>query len=216
MAVYLLGPILGFFLALKGTTSLHGSSICVEEKAVVFIGGGGAGKSTIAAAFALRGFPVMTEDVSPLLPQSDSFHIVPGYPLVRLWPSSAEILFGSPSALPLLTPNWDKRYLQLDTDRGDFVNEARQLGAVYVMAPRSVGAGPMIEELSAREAILALITNTYANLLLDTQMRASEFEVLGRVARSVPIRRLTPNSDPAKLGAMCDLVIQDFLQIGAT
>src|SRR5439155_24208272 len=50
--VYLLGPVLGFVLRLRGITCLHASAISVGDRAVVLLGPAGAGKSTTAAAFA--------------------------------------------------------------------------------------------------------------------------------------------------------------------
>ena len=50
---YLLGPVLGIFLRLRGETCLHASAVTFDDHAVVFVGPPGAGKSTTAAAFAL-------------------------------------------------------------------------------------------------------------------------------------------------------------------
>src|SRR5207249_8692693 len=54
-SMYLLGPILAFALRLRGTMCLHASVIELEQKAVVLVGGEGAGKSTLAATLARRG-----------------------------------------------------------------------------------------------------------------------------------------------------------------
>ena len=50
-ATYLLGPILGFVLRLRGVVCLHASAVAVGDRAVVLLGPSGAGKSTTAAAF---------------------------------------------------------------------------------------------------------------------------------------------------------------------
>ncbi len=51
---YLLGPVLGFVLRLRGVTALHASAVAIGKQAIAFLGPAGAGKSTIAARFAER------------------------------------------------------------------------------------------------------------------------------------------------------------------
>ena len=58
-ATYLLGPVMGFVLLLRGLVSLHASAIVVDDAAIAFVGPAGAGKSTTAAAFSARGFSVL-------------------------------------------------------------------------------------------------------------------------------------------------------------
>src|SRR6185437_9393951 len=61
----------------------------------------------------------------------------------------------------------------------------------------------------AREALLELVQNTYMNWLLDRDQRAAEFEVLCKIVQQVPVRRIIPHADPARLGALCDLILQN-------
>src|SRR5262249_30711615 len=63
---YLLGPVMGFVLRLRGVTCLHASAVSLVESAVALVGFPGAGKSTTAAAFAHSGFPVIADDVVAL------------------------------------------------------------------------------------------------------------------------------------------------------
>ena len=58
-ATYLLGPTLGFVLRLRGVTCLHASVIAIDGRAIVLAGPSGFGKSSLAAAFATRGFPIL-------------------------------------------------------------------------------------------------------------------------------------------------------------
>ena len=70
-ATYLLGPVFGFTLRLRGVTCLHASAVVIDEQAVVFLGQSGAGKSTTAAAFAQLGYPVLSDDVVALVDKVD-------------------------------------------------------------------------------------------------------------------------------------------------
>jgi hypothetical protein len=214
MAIYLLGPILGFLLAVRGLTVLHASVVCVDDRAIAFFGPHGSGKSTTAAAFALRGFPILTEDVAALVERDSSIVVYPGYPSIRLWSDSVEFFFPAADALPLLAAGWDKRHLPLGGADRPFVSEPRELSAIYYLGERENDtSAPRVERLPQGEGLLTLVANTHASLLLDERMRAQEFKVLSRVAATVPLRKLTMHSDPAHLGALCDLVVEDFLAL---
>src|SRR5262249_49072495 len=106
-ATYLLGPVMAFVLLLRGTMGLHASAIVVCGRAVAVAGQPEAGKSTAAAALARLGYAVLSDDVVTLVEDHGTFLVRPAHPQIRLWPKSAEALFGFADALPRLTPNWD-------------------------------------------------------------------------------------------------------------
>jgi hypothetical protein len=210
VATYLLGPIMGFLLRLQRRTCLHASSIRIGDCGVALVGDAGSGKSTTAAALALRRMSVCSEDIVPLAESDGRFEIIPGYPRVCLWPDSVEMLLGSKDALPLLTPVWDKRYLPLDGMRAQFVDENLPLGMIYLLGARTDSeSAPRVEELRPKEALLELVQNTYMNWLPDPGQRAQEFDVLARLLEMVPVRRIIPHTDPRKIDQLCDLLIQD-------
>jgi hypothetical protein len=214
-ATYLLGPVMGFVLRLRGVVCLHASAIVVDGTAIALVGPAGAGKSTTAAAFSTCGFSVLAEDVVTLDDhcegREDRFLVRPAYPCIRLWPASAAALYGSRSALPPLTPNWDKCYLDLTQQSGQFENEPRRLAAIYLLNERSEDPqAPFVEAVERTDGLLSLIGNTYGTKLMDKQMRAREFDILGRVMAHVPLRRVTPHTDPGRLGELCDRLLSDF------
>jgi hypothetical protein len=207
-ATYLLGPVMGFVLLLRGLVCLHASAIVVGEEAIAIVGPAGAGKSTTAAAFAARGFSVLAEDVVTLDDLGNSFVVRPAYPCIRLWPASAATLYGSASALPPLTPNWDKCYVDLTQQNGRFENQPRTLAAIYLLDQRrDEPNAPFVEPLDRTESLIALIANTYATKLMDKKMRAREFELLGRVVANVPLWRVTPHTDAHRLPQLCDQIL---------
>jgi len=210
LATYLLGPVMGFVLRRRSILALHASAVCIGGRAVALCGESQAGKSTTAAAFALRGIPVLCEDVTPLIEEHGKFQVEPGYPRVCLWPDAVEKLFGAPDALPRLTPTWDKFFLPLDGGNAKFEEQRRVVSAVYHFAPRVAEAdAPRIEAMSAREALLELVQNTYMNWLLDRRQRAAEFDALGKLVAQVPVRRIVPHVDPGRIGALCELIVAD-------
>ena len=212
-ATYLLGPALGFLLRLRGVTCLHASAVAIDGKAVAIVGDAGMGKSSTAAAFAQLGCAVLTDDVAPLNDHGARFEIAPAYPRIRLWPDSVMALFGDADGLPRITPSWEKRYLELGNSKFEFAREPLELGAVYVLAARIGDVAPRIERLDARNALMALVAESYARRCLDASQRAGEFDVLARLVQHVPVRRLHPCADIARIAGLCDTILRDFRQL---
>jgi hypothetical protein len=213
-ATYLVGPVLGFVLRLKGITPLHASAVAIEDQAIALVGVGGAGKSTTAAAFARLGFSVLSDDVAPLEDVRGEFLVAPGYPRVNLWPDSVRALLGSEDALPRITPTWGKHYLPLDQDRRQFESRRLPLGALYFLGERDPARSePLIEEVAAGEALLSLVANSYVNYVLDRDMRRREFELLSRLVARVPMRRILPSADPSSILAMCETIAEDARRV---
>jgi hypothetical protein len=216
LTTYFAGPVLGFALRRRGTTALHASTVCVDGFALTLCGAAGAGKSTTAAAFALRGTSVLSEDVSALAEREGEFWILPGYPRVCLWPEAVEQLLGSIEALPRLTPTWEKCYLPLDGSAPRFEARPCPLVGVYLLMPRVEDpAAPYMREIEPREAIVELVQNTYMNAVLTREQRAAEFDQLARLAEHVAFRRVFPHGDPKRLGVLCDLIQTDAKQVAA-
>jgi hypothetical protein len=210
LEVYFLGPVMGFLFRRRHITCLHSSSVELRGHAICLCGDTGLGKSTTAAALALRGYPIVAEDIVALEEAGERFLAVPGYPRVCLWPESVQMLLGSEDALPLIAEGWEKRYLPLDGQRAKLAAGKLPLGLVYLFADRVEEAdAPRIEELTPRDALLLLVKNTYMNWLLDREQRAAEFETLGRLVQQVPVRRIVAHARPEKLSELCELLVRD-------
>src|SRR5262249_102073 len=92
-----------------------------------------------------------------------------------------------------------------------FHGESLRLAAIYLLGERQDDpAAPFIEALDRSEGLISLIANTYATKLMDKQMRAREFELLSRVSQDMPLPRVTPHSDPARIPELCARILTDF------
>ena len=208
-ATYLLGPVLGILLRLRGVTCLHASAVAFGDAAVAFVGSEGAGKSTTAAALAQHGHAILSDDVVALAEHDGSFFVHPAYPYLCLWPESVESLYGSPDALPQFSANYEKRFLSLGTQELRFAERPLPLAAIYILGDRRSDPAPLVEELAPQKAFLALVANTFATNTLDSGMRAKEFEILARLAPGVPIRALCAHQDASRLPELCALLDEE-------
>ena len=218
-AVYLRGPILGFALRMRGVLCLHASAIAIGGSAITIVGAPGAGKSTTAAGFIKLGYSLLADDVAALSMEGGNFHVLPGYPRLNLWPDAGKALYGDADPLPRVTPSdgindwWDKRYLDLDIDR-EFSSHPLPLSAVYLLCERAADdERPRVERLSAKDAFMTLAEQTYANYALDESMRAKEFDGLGWLMRTTPIRLVYPDDRTDRLADLCDSILHEHARI---
>lgn len=210
-ALSLLGPILGFVLRLHGITCLHASAVAVDGWAIALVGPQYAGKSTTAAALVARGHALVSEDVVPLIDRGTHYEVVPGYPAIRLWPKAITMLYGSEVWLPLLTSKRDKRRLDLDYLSPSFRRDPLPLAAIYTLNWRSHDdRAPMVEPVPSHQALVMLVGDAYNSYALTPDMRAREFNLLGRLTQAVPVRSVTPHVDPGRLPQLCAAILSDF------
>jgi hypothetical protein len=208
---YLLGPVLGFALRLRGVVCLHASAVAFGDRCVALVGPAGAGKSTTAAAFARMGRAVVSDDIVGLVEREGGFYVLPAYPHLCLWPESVEMLYGSPDAVPRFSHDWEKRRLELGRNGGHFEKRTLPLHAVYILGSRRTEGGPEVSDVSSSEALLALVANTYATNLIDRDMRGEEFAVLGRLTAGLPVRVAHPSADPSQIENFCRAIHDDLM-----
>lgn len=205
---HLLGPVLAFVLRRLGVLSLHASGVVIGGRALAFCGASGAGKSTIAAAFAARGHAALADDVVALREVDGVALAYPAADHLRVWDDSARMLIGEGHALPTLTPTWDKRAFPLDALGYAVARAPAPLGALFLIADRTTDdAAPRVEPLRAADAFVPLVANTAANYLLTPEMRAEEFALLSRLLARTPVFRLVPHADPARLSRLVEVVL---------
>lgn len=217
--MYLLGPVMGLVLRLRGQVCLHASVVGVEGEAVGIMAPAGHGKSTTAATFALRGHPVLSDDILVVAERDGRFLVQSGCPRLRLWPQAVEALFGSPDALPRISPGhpeWDKRYLDLAAEDYAFEDRALPLRALYTGTRDDDAASPRLHRLRGGEALLTTLASGYVSHLLDDRMRAREFELVGRLVERVPVVRFGIRAGIERLEGLRRAIVADCRERGAS
>jgi hypothetical protein len=121
------------------------------------------------------------------------------------------MLFDSPDALPLITPTWSKRYLDLTQDQYWFQDTPLPLAAIYLLDGRQDDADDSgVEAVLGADALITLIAHTYVNYLLDQSVRAAEFDFLADLLGQVPVRRVTAHGHNYPIHQLCDVILDDF------
>ncbi len=179
---YLLGPVLGLLLRLRGRVCMHAGGIVIRGGAFLFMGAEGAGKSTTTAALMQRGHRFLTDDIAPLHETPDGFIVQPGVPRIFLEPGSIRALDVTPGQAQRQSSTWDKSFLPCLTADPNWPNEGFPLKALYLLK-RDDGRplAPVCRRLTGFTAMTAIIAQTYARRTLDAHQRADEFEFVSRL-----------------------------------
>jgi hypothetical protein len=90
---WLLGPVWGALCYQRGFFLVHASAVRVGNEAVLFCGGAGQGKSTLAVQLADRGYALVSDDLCRLdfSPQGSPV-VYPSAPRVKLWSDALDEL----------------------------------------------------------------------------------------------------------------------------
>lgn len=216
--VYLLGHVLSFSLLALGIEPLHGTATVVDGNAVVFLGGCGCGKSTLAAALLARGFPVLTDDLVALAARDTVWAVHPGMPRLKLFPSVARRLLRTAVNAPRMNNGTSKLVLPLGT--GQAGREIVPLKAMYVLSQptkrmNSETSHVRIEPLSERDAFLEVIGAAFNLVVLERERFANQFTFATRLTASVPVRRLMYPRRLSALPAVCDALVADLAATGS-
>ncbi len=215
VVAYLLGPVLGCVLRLRGITCLHAGVVAIGSAAIAIIGPKGAGKSAAVAGLARRGHAVLTDDIAPLVEEDGRFIVQPGYPRLRLWPATIDTLHGlNAGQLPRVLSIADKRYLDLMLDRDAlqwrFQQEPLPLAAVYVLGAWNSDGILSITPIPAAAGLINLVGNVYADYALNRTGRARDFWMLGRLAASIPLRQVHRPDRIDDLPRVCQAILDDL------
>lgn len=178
----------------RGYVVLHASAVNVDGRAVAFVGDSGQGKSTTAASFYAEGYTVLTDDVTPVDPETAE--VLPGFQQVKLDREAAEKVDAS------LTPNSESNLTrQYYVAPSSFDDESVPLRRIYLLAD---GSETRIESLPPSERPFHLMSaSTLDYRSPDEEGVESHLDECARLGSNVPVKRL---ERPRKFDALSDVV----------
>jgi hypothetical protein len=180
----IVGPLFGVILAQRGRFVLHASAVSMNGRAVAFTGPSGRGKSTLVAALARAGYPLIADDLTVIDCSGPTPVVKPGFPRVKLWPDSAEALEHDVDALPLIHPERTKRSLSMPPIQSAEI----PLSRCYLIEDAT---DESVQDLAGSECVLALVGLTYqASWMHETGVSGANLQHCGALARSGVVRRL--------------------------
>jgi hypothetical protein len=209
---YLLGPIMGFILRVRGVVCLHASAVAVNRRAIVFVGDVAAGKSTTAMAMGRLGYAILSDDIVPIYEKDGITYAQPSYPRVRLRQTSLPMLSNLNSELPPLPKVVGEGRLHFDLTSGGYQFQCAPLPieSVYLLADGNVDVhAPRVESISPLEGIMGIVGNTYVTRFLDRSMRAQELLELSHLVNRVALRKVHNHCEATDLAMLCEVILED-------
>jgi len=204
---YLLSPIFSALCHQAGMYSLHASAVRVGNGVVAFLGNTRAGKSTLAAGLAQRGYSVIADDICLLDTRardgeknadSGLTRVVPVAPALKLWRSALDHLGTSLADLPRVVRHEEKYRLKLS----DALPIRLPLLQIFFLewnsandseADSDSNAPLAIVPVEGVEAITRLMEFTHCDYLMKaTGRQTGNFLLCGRIlreARAYNLRR---------------------------
>jgi len=210
---YFVGPVMGSVLRLRNVVALHAGVVNVNGKAIVVIGEKTAGKSTLTAAFASLGFPVLADDIATLSLLDGKYVVMPGYPCLRVLKSSSDFFDDIKLLEEDKVLSFDvKYYLSLNQQEAasanwSFTNTPLPLAGIYFLEPRNSTGTIAIRKDPSSKKLIRLISNMYALYITNPAMQTLEFLTLNDIVRTVDIFSLDRPDNLASLSSVCELIV---------
>lgn len=199
-----LDAVLPQVLSLRGVLALHASSVEIaDDVAVGFLGPAGAGKSTIAAAFAARGAAVLSDDCLALDQRDLRARVAPGYASVRLFEDSVASL-DLHTDLSRATPRNTKLRARFRS-----ATKPPELRTLYVLARGA--AHVAVEPMRARDGLLEAMRFVHRIDPDDRALLERELSLLDHLARVVSVKRLSYPTSFEAIGAVRAMIEADAL-----
>jgi hypothetical protein len=190
--VYLLGQALSFALVKGGFEPLHATTIVDQGEGIALLGDSGFGKSTLAASFVASGCPLLTDDLLLLRPAANGMQAHPGPPRIKLFPDVARRFLGSATDGVPMNAETKKQVIPLKGSQR--CERPVRLRSIYLLAPPHEMRSTRriaIEPLPAREAFLALVSNTFNRYIADPERLQRQVAENTRLLRSVRVKKLS-------------------------
>lgn len=211
MRLFLLGSVLGALLHQRGALVLHGSGVAVpsqgEKRAVLFTGRSGTGKSTLAAALRLQGFPVIADDKCAIVPGNGHLQAYPGFPRIMLWEDAARKLAIPTQALERARAELEKYSVSVEDG---FPTGPMPLWAIYLLQTHNdskIELSPVHDD----EKYPLILRNTFRRkFLVGPGMRQAHHELACAVASQVRVVGVKRPIHPFLLDELVTAIIRDL------
>jgi hypothetical protein len=195
--IFILGTVFGILLHQREQIVLHASAVRVNDKAVLFCGPTGAGKSTLAAALDRHGYSLITDDFCTISVDGSGAPLVhPDGRQLKLWAQAIDRLDLVQQRGERVRQSIEKFYVE----PREVFTKPLPLGTVYVLREARPPHAAGIARPNVVDAALALQRNAYRPLLVRRMgQRVNYFRAATTIANFAGIFCLTRPLDFAKM-----------------
>lgn len=184
--VYLTGSIMGLLLAQRKLIPIHGSSVIINNKGVIFTGKSGMGKSTLCSLYIKKGCFYLSDDISVISMDGSTPLVLPAYPIQRLYKDTASLL-GYNTRKVGLSIDHDKYVIRQQNGFAVFPAPLSALFELNKHAEKHVEASEVVGSLKLKY----LLENLYfSDILIGIGLANELMNGLSVIARTIPYNQL--------------------------
>lgn len=195
VAIFLTGTGIGILFHQRRAIVLHASAVRVGDRAVLFCGPSGEGKSTLAAALCEAGHELVADDFCRIELREGAAPLVhPNGRQMRLWEDATEGLGIAGRRGAQVRAAIRKFYVAPRA----VASRPLAIGAIYALREARAPFAPGVHAPNSVDAALLIRRNAYRPLLLrEMDQRALYFDAATRLVRDVasifsPVRSTSP------------------------
>jgi len=206
--LYILGTGMGVVLHQRGLLPLHGSSIAYNGRAYIFSGSSTSGKSSLAAAFALKGYKVLADDISVVKKDKNGIFMVhPGIPHIKIWHDVQSVL-SFPDVTDRVRPQLEKYYL---SHQIEFLTEPLPIEAICILSIKRE-KGFEYSKITGVDKFNSIRNNTFRIRILDSSGQTeAHFHTVSHLSKSIDLYRICRPSIPLNVIELADFIEQNII-----
>lgn len=204
----ILGPGLGTILRQRGCLVLHASAVNINGGAVVFLGRGGEGKSTIAAAMNSKGYEFITDDILIFkFNDHEKPYAIPSFPRVKLWYDVIEYVTKETDSVVKIHPQIEKYSYSV---KSSFSLNPIPLKIIYYIEQSDEND---ITTLKSQEALIKLIKSSFDLNLFGNAGKSQNLLQCANLVKNIPVKRLKKTCSLQELENLIRLVEIDVYRL---
>jgi len=202
--LFLLGSAFGALFIQRGLLPIHGSAVKFGNRATMFTGQSGVGKSSIASFFMQKGFQVLTDDICVI---NENLELNPGFPKMKLWHDMVENLNLKKENLSKVRDDMQKYHLPIENQFYSKPIKPERL--ILIQTKNSTSFE--IEELSGIKKFNAIKNNTYRYRFVGgLEKRSEHFKILNNLLPEIKVYRISRPQSPIMLKEFSDFLIKEL------
>ena len=211
MKIYVMCSCLGFIMIQKKMIAIHGGVIEMDDKAVIFTGDRGAGKSTLTTALRERGYKFISDDVARVKIDKVPY-VMPGFPYQKLCESAMDKFGYDKEAFTSFMSDKEVKYIVPAMD--EFVSEKRELVSIVKLTVGDVDE-VTIEKLRGSEKLNNIIENIYRGEYIKHlgKMDPIYFKQCVDIAKNIRFFKITRPANQFTVDTQIDLIEGEIMSV---
>ena len=211
MKIYVMCSCLGFIMLQRKMVAIHGGVIEMDNKAVIFTGDRGAGKSTLTTALREKGYKFISDDVASTKIEKVPY-VMPGFPYQKLCESAMDNFEYDKEKYTSFMNDKEVKYIIPAKD--EFIYEPKQLSAIVKLTVGDVEE-VIIEELRGSEKLNNIIENIYRGEYIKYLggMNPKYFKQCIDIAKNIRFFKITRPLEKFTVDDQIDLIEREVIEI---